>query len=125
MRMEKKCFDDQFQCSALSKEKIDALVDIGFTWARPKKGAKLQQEKIGVSHAKGGPLFSQILGENKRTASSLVTKASLSEILRENNRLAVLVRRSLCMPSHRLMEDDTRVDSSAAAPPIGFLMVHK
>ena len=47
MRMEKKCFDDQFQCSALSKEKIDALVDIGFTWARPKKGAKLQQEKIG------------------------------------------------------------------------------
>lgn len=123
--MEKKLNYDQSRLSAVSQERIDALVDNGFTWARPKKGNKLRQDKNGVSPAKGGPLFSQTLRENKRTTSSLVKKASLSEILRENKRMAVLVRRSLFVPSPRRMEDDRCVDSSDDAPPVGFLVVHK
>lgn len=45
MRMEKKHFDDDGKRStALTLEKIDALEDIGFTWAR-QKGDKLWEDK--------------------------------------------------------------------------------
>ena len=46
MRMEKKHFDDdEKRSTALTQEKIDALEDIGFTWAR-QKGDKLWEDKF-------------------------------------------------------------------------------
>lgn len=46
MRMEKKHFDeDSKRSTALTKEKIDALEDIDFVWAR-QKGDKLWHDKF-------------------------------------------------------------------------------
>ena len=57
MRMEKKHFDDDKKRStALNKEKIDALEDIGFVWAK-QKGDKLWEHKfrdLQAYHAQNG-----------------------------------------------------------------------